>query len=93
MEEKEFLPFLIKVRTGMWNCLGVSKITFVQEEKSAHHFHVWLFPWHEWMKEIGDGINSIKKIMEYARDTMKNEENLKKIEEDIIKIKFHLNKY
>ncbi len=76
----------------MRDCLGVSKITFVQEEKSSHHFHIWLFPWYEWMKEIGSGLDSIKRIMEYARETMKTQENLKKIEEDTFKIKTYLNK-
>ncbi len=70
----------------------MSKITFVQEEKSTHHFHVWLFPWYEWMGKVGSGLDSVKRIMEYAREKMKNKENLKKIEEDTIKIKAYLNK-
>jgi len=83
---------LIKVRIAMRDCLGVSKITFVQEEKSTHHFHVWLFPWYKWMEEIGSGLDSIKKIMEHAREKLKSEDNLRKVEESAIKISVYLNK-
>lgn len=76
----------------MRECLHIEKVTIVQEEKSTHHFHVWLFPWYKWMEEIGSGLDSIKKIMEYAREKLKSEDNLRKVEESAAKIRVYLNK-
>jgi len=89
-EKKDFTEFLVKVREAMRDSLGIDKVTLVQEEKSTHHFHVWLFPWYKWMEEVGKDLSSVRKIMEYARENLKTEANLKKVREDIGKIKAYL---
>jgi len=89
-EKKNFAKFLVRIRMAMRDSLGIDKITVIQEEKTTHHFHVWLFPWHKWMEKIGTDLSSIRKIMEYARNNLKTKENLKKVKEDIETIKAHL---
>lgn len=89
-ERKDFIKFLVKVREAMRNSLDIDKVTVIQEEKSTHHFHVWLFPWYKWMEKIGTDLSSVRKIMEYARKNLKTEVNLKKVREDIKKIKAYL---
>lgn len=49
---------------------GISdKITLVQEERSLH-FHIWIFPEHDWMIDrFGKGIQFLRDISQYAKDT------------------------
>jgi diadenosine tetraphosphate (Ap4A) HIT family hydrolase len=46
-------------------------VTVIQEEHSSH-FHLWLFPWYDWMIEkYGKrSLNHIRPIMEYAKTSL-----------------------
>src|SRR5437660_1447012 len=61
------------VRRGMKEVLGISDVYFFQNEDSAHGFHIWMFPRHEWMEKFGRKIESVRLIMEHAVGTMANE--------------------
>jgi diadenosine tetraphosphate (Ap4A) HIT family hydrolase len=79
-EEKEFFDFLKKSRKLMKDVLGIEKVTIIQEEGNiGSHFHVWLFPWHNWMKKHGSKLQDIKNIMEYAKENFSDKKNLEKI--------------
>ena len=44
------------------------EITLVQEERS-HHFHIWIFPAHKWIREqFGSGIQHLREVSRYAVD-------------------------
>jgi len=49
--------------------LGITdEVTIIREERSFH-FHLWIFPTHDWMiKKFGKGITYIRDICSYARD-------------------------
>ncbi len=66
----------------MRDVLSIKHVYIVQEEDTAtSHFHVWLFPRYPWMeKEFGLKIESVKPIMKYAENNMKNADNLSEIE-------------
>jgi len=52
------------------------------EEKENIHFHVWIMPRYKWMGDLVGGITkNIGQIFEYAKNTMRTEENYKKIKE------------
>lgn len=55
---------------------GVSdEYNIVLEEKEGYHFHVWLMPRSEWMKnKFGKILKNIKGIQEYAINNMKTDE-------------------
>ena len=79
-EEKEFFNILKKSRKLMKDVLGVKKVTIIQEENSStSHFHVWLFPWHNWMKKHGTKLQNIKEIMKYAKENFSDKKHLDKI--------------
>ncbi|MBP6974908.1 MAG: diadenosine tetraphosphate hydrolase [Candidatus Pacebacteria bacterium] len=88
-EEKiDFINTLTAVRAGMRKALGVDVVYLVQEEDTTHHFHVWVFPRYDWMTEkFGKKTASLRPIMEYARENLKTEENLQKVEEAITRLK------
>lgn len=87
-EEKiDFIDSIIRIRSGMRRTLGIDVVYFVQEEDTSHHFHMWIFPRYDWMAEkFGRKISSLRPIMEYARENLKTEENLKKVEESITQL-------
>ena len=90
-EKSEFLDFLIKSRKIMKDVLGIKKITIVQEEGSQDsHFHVWLFPWLDWMKPHGSKLQGIKNLMKYAKENFSDKKHLDKIKKigKELKLKF-----
>ena len=86
-EQREFIETLCKVRKAMRTAMGVETAYVVQEEDTSHHFHVWLFPRHEWMTQFGRKIQSGRPIMEYAREHMKTPESLAAVEDAVLKMK------
>jgi hypothetical protein len=63
-------------------------------EERSKHFHVWIFPRLEWMKNYPNSIASIREIMKYAKEIVSNEtidniivyiENFKKLLAETIK--------
>lgn len=64
------------------------RFNVVFEEKENRHFHIWIMPRHKWMSDlVGDIIDNIGKIFDYAKENMKTDENFNKIKEitDIVK--------
>lgn len=81
-EEKEFFDFLKKSRKLMKDVLGIEKVTIIQEEIDlGSHFHVWLFPWHNWMEPHGSKLDDIRNLMKYAKENFSGKEHLEKLRE------------
>lgn len=80
-ERQDFIEFLYRLRKAMREAIDVKVAYLIQEEDTSHHFHVWMFPRYDWMAEkFGRKIQSVRSIMEYAREHMKTAENLKKVD-------------
>ncbi len=87
-EVKDFHETLKRSREIMKEVLGIEKVTIIQEENSlTSHFHVWLFPWHDWMKEHGAKLQDIKNLMKYAKKHFSDKEHLEKIKSANLKLK------
>lgn len=87
-EKLDFIDILIAVRAGMRKALDIDTVYLVQEEDTAHHFHVWVFPRYDWMSEkFGKKTPSLRPIMEYARENLKTVENLQTVEDAVAKLK------
>ncbi len=67
-EAREELVELAYNAIAALKSLGITKeVTVVQEERSRH-FHLWLFPRHEWMDAHFDSsISSLRDIMRFAK--------------------------
>lgn len=89
-EREDFIDFLCKLRKTMRRACGIQIVYLIQEEDTSHHFHVWMFPMQEWLVEkFGRKIQSVRPIMEHARENLKTPENLKKVDETIEKMKIY----
>ena len=82
-EIEDFSRLLVATRRAMRKVLGISKVTLVQEENTTtSHFHVWLFPWHDWMTEKWNGKTcDMEEIMRYSMQKETSEE-----EKEIIRL-------
>jgi len=85
-ELQDFNQVLIKTRKAIKQAYPNISITIIQKE-SRPHFHLWLFPKFDWMNSFGDKLSGISDILEYSRNNLKTEANLKKILETNAKIK------
>jgi diadenosine tetraphosphate (Ap4A) HIT family hydrolase len=87
-EQRDFIKFLCRLRSAQRKVLGIEVIYIVQEEDTSHHFHVWMFPRFDWMEEkFGRKIQSVRPIMEYARENMKTDDNIQEVETATQKLK------
>lgn len=58
------------------------KFNVVFEEKENSHFHVWIMPRHEWMKNVSDDIiDNVGKVFEYAKANFRIAEVYEKIKD------------
>lgn len=86
-EREELLELLFKARKALKDLNICKEVTIVQEERSQH-FHIWLFPYFDWMQEkFGKGVKYLRDINEYVvknatdkqkRDVLDSMEKLKK---------------
>lgn len=85
-ERKVFIEFVCRMRTGMRTLLNINTVYMIQEEDSAH-FHVWLFPWYEWMHTFGQNITSLKSIMKWAQENLNTHKNREEVKEAAQRLK------
>ncbi len=71
-ELREFALLLKNTRKAMRDVIGIKEVYLFQNEDSEHNFHLWLFPRHAWMEKFGRKIESVRPIMEYAKENMHN---------------------
>ena len=89
-ESQEFIKLVVKARKGMKEVLGINDVYLYQNEATEHSFHLWMFPRHKWMGKIGTGIESVRPIMNYSKENMVNEETIKKVKEDVEKMREYM---
>lgn len=78
-EATEFMSLVRRIRHAMRTALGIHEVYLVQEEDTDDHFHLWLLPRYDWMKDetkFGHKVSSARPVLEYARTTMKTPENI-----------------
>ncbi len=90
-ELNEFIQTAAKVRRAMKEVLKIKDVYFFQNEDSEHGFHLWLFPRLDWMEKFGRKIESVRPIMEYARDNMNNENDLRQVLQAVQQLKSFFN--
>jgi diadenosine tetraphosphate (Ap4A) HIT family hydrolase len=86
-ESLELIHLLRRVRNAMRTALGIESIQIYQSEKTEHGFHIWIFPRHPWMEQFGQKVQSIRQIMEFAKETMMTEPVLAEVREAALKVK------
>ena len=66
-------------------CGIANRVLVIQEERSRH-FHIWIVPVHEWMKEYGESVKNIDKIINHSKEIF-NEKIKEELLEDVDKLR------
>lgn len=73
-ENLELSNLLYQTRKALKELNICEEVTIVQEERSKH-FHIWLFPCYNWMKEkFGKGIKYLRDINQYVMENETEED-------------------
>ncbi len=83
----ELINLQKRVREIMENYLGIKVVYFFQNEDTEHGFHVWCFSRHTWMEEFGNKIQSVRPIMNFAKENMFTTHNLEIIKKSCEEIR------
>lgn len=75
-ERIDYVQFVSRVRSAMRSALGIAEVYFFQNEDSAYGFHLWMFPRHPWMERFGRKIQSVRPVMEHAKEHMADEKTI-----------------
>lgn len=89
-EAAEFINLIREVRKGMRDVLKIKEVYFFQNEDTEHGFHLWVFPRHKWMEKFGRKIQSVRPIMDYAKENMLSDNVFTEVKESIKKMKEYL---
>lgn len=85
-ENLELANLLYKTRKALKELNICEEVTIVQEERSKH-FHIWVFPYYDWMKEkFGKGIKYLRDINQFVIEN-ETEENRQKVLDTCNKLK------
>lgn len=89
-EAVEFIQLTRKIRQGMRDVLHIDEVYLFQNEDSAHWFHLRMFPRHPWMEEFGRRIQSVRPIMNFAKEYMISQEVFDEVKDCVAKMKIYL---
>lgn len=92
-EVADFINLIRKVRLGMKDILGIEDVYLFQSEDSRHGFHLWIFPRHQWMEQFGRKIESVRPIINYAKENMANEETFRQVKESAAKMRDYMKNF
>ena len=86
-EVEEFFTLLRKLRKGMRKVLGIETVCLFQNEGTHHRlFHLWVFPRYEWMDRFGAKVESIRPVINYAKENMANTDVSREVNDAVQKI-------
>jgi len=78
-ELNEYINLVQNIRKAQRIKLGIEVVYYFYNEDTTHHFHLWMVPRYEWMKEFGNSVESLRPVLLHARNNMNNEKNLNNV--------------
>lgn len=86
-EANEFIDLIRNIRKGMKDILKIKEVYLFQNEDTGHDFHLWMFPRHDWMEKFGKKIQSVRPIINYAKENMLDDNVAGEVKEYVQKMK------
>jgi diadenosine tetraphosphate (Ap4A) HIT family hydrolase len=86
-EAEEFIKLACALRKNMRDVLGIEDAYLFQNEDSEHGFHLWLFPRHAWMEQFGRKIQSVRPIMNHAKEHLRTEAAVAEVKSAVERMK------
>ncbi|MFZ1626511.1 MAG: diadenosine tetraphosphate hydrolase [Candidatus Moraniibacteriota bacterium] len=78
-EANEFIALARRIRQAQREVLGIEHVYLVQEEDTEDHFHLWMLPRYDWMKDeakFGRKVGSAHNVLKFAEQNMKTPDNI-----------------
>jgi diadenosine tetraphosphate (Ap4A) HIT family hydrolase len=91
-EQMDYIRTLTKIRKAQREELGIEYVYYFYNEDTTHHFHTWMVPRYEWMKEFGHSVESLRPVLRHARNEMNGEKDVAVVLGAIEKLKAGLTK-
>lgn len=92
-ESKDFMNILRKVREGMRTVLKIKDVYLFENEDTSHNlFHLWIFPRCAWMERFGRKIESVRPIINYAKNNLATESVIREVKDSVEKMSKFMNK-
>jgi diadenosine tetraphosphate (Ap4A) HIT family hydrolase len=88
-----FITLIRQIRKGMRDILNIKEVYFFQNEDTEHGFHLWVFPRHGWMEPFGRKIQSVRPIMNHAKENMINDKIFAEVKDYVEKMKEYMINY
>lgn len=89
-EALDYIHVIRKIRKAQREVLGIEHVYYFYNEDTTHHFHLWMVPRYEWMKQFGRSVESLRPVLLHSRENMNSEENMAQVLESINKLKERL---
>ncbi|WP_055108605.1 HIT family protein [Paenibacillus ihumii] len=86
-EQSEYISLIHRIRMEQRKRLGIDQVYYFYNEDTTHHFHLWMVPRYEWMRQFGNSVESLRPVLLHARKNMNDEKNMKSVIEGINKLK------
>ena len=78
-ERLDYINTMTKIMKAQREILGIDYVYYFYNEDTTHHFHTWLVPRYEWMKEFGRSVESLRPVLLHARNHRNTDENHQKV--------------
>jgi len=78
-ESQELIALLHRIRRVQREQLQINHVYYFYNEDTSHHFHFWLVPRYEWMRQFGKSVQSVRPALIHARDHMNAPDNLTEV--------------
>lgn len=92
-EAVEFMNLIRKIRKGMKDVLKIEEVYLFQNEDTEYSFHLWIFPRYDWMEKFGRKIQSVRPIMDYAKENMLSDGVFKTVRDYVQKMKKYMSDF
>lgn len=86
-ERLDYINTMTKIRKTQRDVLGIEYVYYFYNEDTTHHFHTWLVPRYEWMKDFGRSVESLRPVLLHARNHRNTDENRQKVMNSIYAIR------
>jgi len=89
-EQMDYIKTLTKIRKVQREVLGIEHVYYFYNEDTTHHFHTWMVPRYDWMKDYGHSVESLRPVLRHARNEMNSEQDRAIVLETIEKLRVGL---
>ncbi|WP_227396146.1 HIT family protein [Jeotgalibacillus aurantiacus] len=90
-ERLDYITTMSRIRAAQREELGIEHVYYFYNEDTTHHFHIWMVPRYDWMKDFGRSVESLRPAMLHARHELNTDENRKIVHNGIAALSKALN--